>query len=225
MSSIRMWKPRPIRPVDGGGRMPKVSLVVASYLNEDHRRLQSLLCLLYAVRAQTYPHWEVLVVHDGPVTSASALKELDRIDRHVTGGGIRKNPQFHLLEMDERKGQFGHPYRKAGIDAATGDYVGLSNDDNYYAPVYLEWMVSELQAKQAQLALCSMVHSHRQWQGIDGRPARGSVDAGSWLADAALAKATPWTDMGFAGDWTYFNALHKKAARTVKIGSYLFVHN
>lgn len=214
-SPIRMWPTKTIRP-SSDGKMPVVSLVVASYLDADPRRLDSLRCLLYSIRAQTYPHWEVVVVHDGPAETRAARLVLDEAaaDARVT-----------VLRPPERKGQFGHPYRRPGVDHARGDYVGLSNDDNYYCPVYFECMLAALQAKGDVLAQCGMVHSHRHWGAIEARPARGFVDAGSWVAAAALAKATPWTDYGFAGDWTYFKAMLKTAKRCVKVPGLLFVHN
>ncbi len=214
MSSIHGWKRRKVKPTEDGG-MPRVSLVVASYLNDDRRRLDSLLCLLYSVRAQTYPHWEVVVVHDGPIVSPTVKADLNRVCQGPTW----------LVETTERKGSFGHPNRHLGIRHVSGDYVGLSNDDNYYAPVYFEWMLSELQEKKAQLAYCNMAHSHRGWGVIDAKPARGFIDAGNWIAESGLAKGVPWTDMTFAGDWTYFDALHRKARKAVKVPGVLFVHN
>jgi hypothetical protein len=213
--SIRMWTRKPIHPTSDG-RMPIVSLVIASYLNEDERRHDSLMCLLYSLKAQTYPHWEAIVLHDGPVNERAALK---------LGTVFEHEPQIQFRTTPERRGKFGHPNRHDGIMRAQGHYVGLSNDDNYYCPVYFEWMVSQLQHKQAQLVFCSMVHSHRKWDTIDSKPQRGFIDAGNWLCDTKLAQDTPWTDMGFAGDWTYFSQLQKKAKGIAKIGSYLFVHN
>ncbi len=207
--TIRMWTPKPIKG------SPVVSLVVASYLNDDARRLDSLMCLLYSLKAQTYPHWEAVVVHDGPLPSP-----------RLHALAYEADPaRIHVAETPQRKGQFGHPWRKWGVDRTSGRYVGLSNDDNYYCPVYFEWMVHTLQQKDAQLVHCDMVHSHRAFSVISSKPERGSIDAGNWLVEAEIAKSTPWTDMGFAGDWTYFSALHRRAKKTVKVSAPLFVHN
>lgn len=205
--TIRMWKGK---RVTGD---PKVSLVVASYLHGDARRVHALACLLHSLLAQTYRNWEALVVHDGPYPPLpDFLLNLDIA-------------RIRFLETPERKGAYGHPWRRWGIDQTLGQYVGLSNDDNYYAPVYFEWMLSELQAKKADLVYCDMVHSHRRWGVITAKPARGFIDVGNWLAAAPLAKSTPWTDTGFAGDWTYFQALQQKARQLAKVSAPLFVHN
>lgn len=206
--TIRMWKSKVIRGD------PRVSLVVASYLVDDKRRVDSLMCLLYSLKAQTYPNWQAIVVHDGPMP------------RPVWDLVCQCDPvRICVVETSERKGQFGHPWRRWGIDRSTGQYVGLSNDDNYYAPVYFEAMLAAIQENEAQLAYCDLVHSHRHWDVIRSKPARGFVDAGNWIVSADLAKATPWTDMGFAGDWTYFQELHRKAKRVVKVPGVFFVHN
>lgn len=172
------------------------------------------MCLLYSLKAQTYPNWEAIIVHDGeaPKSAWDLLYSCDPA-------------RIHMAETPERKGQFGHPWREWGIKRASGQYIGLSNDDNYYAPVYFSEMLFALQAGKAQLALCDMVHSHRQWGTIKGELKRGSVDVGSWIAEAELVKSTPWPDMGFAGDWTFIHALKHKAAKTVKVGGCFFVHN
>lgn len=99
---------------------PKVSLAIATYQQGDE-----LACLLYSLKAQTYANWEAVVIHDGPGPEARAVV------------GRVGDPRIRLLEAPERRGGYGHPWRPLGIAASTGDYIGLSNGDNYYAPVYL----------------------------------------------------------------------------------------
>ena len=199
---IRRWTPRPIVG------NPKVSLAVATYEQADE-----LACLLYSLKAQTYDHWEAVLVHDGPGPQVRAVVA------HVNDARIR------LLEMPERKGQYGHPWRQAGIDACTGDYLGLSNGDNYYAPVYFEWMLSVLTTAGADFAYCDLVHSYLQWRAVVPLPQKGSLDLGAWIAKAELVKATRWWDMGFVGDGTFIDDLVAQAQGVVHVPACLFVHN
>ncbi len=187
---------------------PKVSVAVATYEQTDE-----LACLLYSFKAQTYDHWEVVVVHDGPGPKARAVVA------HMNDARVR------LIETPERKGQYGHPWRQLGIDACTGDYIGLSNGDNYYAPVYFEWMLSVLTTAGADFAYCDMVHSFVQWRALATRPEKGGLDLGAWIARAGLVKATPWWDMGFVGDGTFIDDLLSKAQGVVHVPACLFVHN
>ena len=55
MRDIRGWTPLPV------AGNPLISMTVATFEQTDE-----LACLLYSFRAQTYPNWEAVVVHDGP---------------------------------------------------------------------------------------------------------------------------------------------------------------
>jgi glycosyltransferase involved in cell wall biosynthesis len=196
------WRPLPVP-----GK-PKVSVAIAAY-----RQTDQLVCLLYSFRAQTYDNWEAIVVHDGPGPDTRAV--IEQIG----------DPRIRLLETPERKGQFGHPWRQLGIDACTGSYLGLSNGDNYYAPVYFEWMLHVLVTRDADFAYCDMVHSHHHWAYFPTVPRKSGLDLGAWIGKASLVKATPWRDMSFAGDGTFIEDLLPKARAIIHIPRCLFVHN
>lgn len=187
---------------------PLVSIVVAAFA-PDARHRALLECLLKSLEAQTYPHWEAIVIHDGPSLWPPRIT-----DTRVT-----------LLETPQRKNDFGHSGRPAGIKAATGKYITLTNGDNYYCPVFLEAMVHMLIMKKGQLVYCDMVHSHKLWQPLKTTLKRKMVDLGCWMADAALVKATPWTDFTFSADWFFLEKLLKKVKRPLKVPTTLFVHN
>lgn len=217
--SIRMWKKRPVGDVrgeDGKPRRPVASFAVASYLNEEARRADALACFLYSVRAQTYPNWEVVVVHDGPVKTDYGRKVWEQFS---------DDPRFRMIETPVRKGDHGHHWRQLGIESTTGDFVAMGNDDNYVAPTFVEAMLSALTVDGADFTFCDMLHSHRGWQKIDSRIERGKIDVGNWMAAAKLVKSVPWTRTEFAADWFYVEALKKKARKVVKVQNTLFCHN
>lgn len=206
---MRYWKKR---ATPGN---PRVGLAVASYLNEDPRRLDSLACLASSLRAQTYPHWSAVVVHDGPMNDA-ARAACEKI----------RCPRVSVVETPTRSAKFGHPHRRQhalGIKGAV--HLGFANDDGYYAPVYLEALVHELSAKKAEFAYCDMVHSHRIWLPMSTAPTRGKIDIGCFLVRRTLVESTPWTDLSFHGDGVYVEALVKKAKNVAKVKATLYVHN
>lgn len=196
------WEPR---AVPGN---PKVSLAVAAYRSPD-----SLCGLIYALRCQTYPNWEAIIVHDGP--GAEVRAAVERIGE----------PRVRLIETDERRGSYGHPWRRFGIEHCTGDFIGLSNDDNYYAPTYFEWMLHQMAEEKADFAYCNMVHSHQQWAYFPTRPKRGCIDLGAWLGRRELVLATPWPGDDFNADGDFIEALARKARRVTHVEGCLFVHN
>jgi glycosyltransferase involved in cell wall biosynthesis len=187
---------------------PKVSLAVAAYQSPD-----SLAGLIYALKGQTYSNWEAIVIHDGPGPQVKAVVE-----------SIRE-PRVRWIETEERRGHWGHPWRQFGIDQCTGQFIGLTNDDNWYAPTYFEWMLHQLSRDKADFAYCNMVHSHQQWKYFPTRPKRGCCDLGAWIGSAELVRATPWPGNDFESDGDFIEALAKKARRTTHVPGCLFVHN
>jgi hypothetical protein len=207
---VRYWQPKTFK------RRPLVSLVIASYVVDDPRRIDAQLSLLYCLRAQTYRNWQAVVVHDGPDGG-----RLDRVRK-----AMADDERIRVVAAPERKQCFGHPWRLWAVKkCTTGEYVGMANEDNWYAPVYLEALLHELVNLGGDFAYCDMVHSHKEWKPLETRPVRGRIDVGGWIAARVLVTNTPWTDMDFAGDATYIQALTGKARNIRKVKAHLFVHN
>lgn len=206
---MRFWK---TRKTPGN---PKVSLAAAAFL-ADARQTDALLCFVHSIAAQTYPHWELLVVHDGPNPAFDRLFASRVPDPRVRG-----------VTTEVRKGDFGHPWRLWAARQLAGKYVGLPNADNYYAPVYLEALVHALATKRAKFAYCDMVHSHRQWAPLTTAPRRGKIDVGGWLADRDLVCAQTWPPAAqFHSDGVFVEQLVAKAGHAaVKVAGHFFVHN
>lgn len=208
MAGIRGWKPR---TVSGD---PRVVMSVAAYVTEDPRRLAALRCMTASLSAQTYPHWQAVIVHDGPVPD-SRVREWSDL--------ARQDHRIHLVQTPERKGDHGHHWRRQYALSLPGEFVGFSNDDNYLVPVFLEALLSKA-LEGNDLVYCDMLHSHRQWEIIQAAPKRGFIDMGNWLCRRRLVEEVEWTDFSFAADWQYFRKLHSRA-RSARIALPLFVHN
>lgn len=206
---MRYWKPKPIQGE------PHVTIVVASYMNEERRnRLPMLRCLLYSLLSQTYTKWNAVVVHDGP------------LDAEIQAAVTRDLPDKISLVTTPRKiGHFGHKYRRRYALEGPNDVVGFTNDDNYYAPTYLEWCLSIMTTQKIPFVYCDMIHSHKLWKPLNTLPQRGRLDLGGFLVRRSLVEATPWDDFSFSGDGKYINALVARAKKTAKVAATLFVHN
>lgn len=187
----------------------KVSIVCVTY-----ERPLELKVLIGCMKVQTWQNFELLIYHDGP--SERTRKVIFE---------YTDDPRIKYFETEERLNCFGHNMRGIGMQAATGDYIGLTNDDNYYAPVYLEAMLYQLQQHDTDVAYCNMIHSHLGWRPLQTRPVVGGIDAGGWVGKSNIIKATPWRDMGFCGDGTFVTDLVANGARFKKVEGYYFVHN
>jgi hypothetical protein len=123
-----------------------------------------------------------------------------------------------------------------GLREVSGDFVLLTNDDNYYVPKFIEYVTNAIVATKADVVLFDMVHSHRRPGGRKLPPysffetayrAR-SIDVGSAVVKADLAKAAGFRDKSFGGDKTYFQDVARAAGGKLKIcklPQVLFVHN
>jgi hypothetical protein len=181
---------------------PLVSMAVRVKYAPD-RLLAFLLCM----RRQRYDNWEVVAVTDGPnPAAAKVVAEM-------------RDPRVRLIETEKPLGRWGHPYRQRGLDACRGEFIGMSNDDNYYVPGYFEQMVHAM--PDADLAICPMLHSYFGW-----RMNNPGSDLGAWLARATLIRKVPWTGVDFTSDRDYIRELTVAAkGRVVTVDRALFVHN
>jgi hypothetical protein len=181
---------------------PLVSMAVRVKYAPDRLAL-----FLLSMRRQRHENWEVVAVTDGPNAAAAAVVEQ------------MNDPRVRLIQTEKPLGHWGHPYRQLGIDACRGQFIGLSNDDNYYVPGYFEQMLFALES--ADMAICRIVHSYASWGVVEV-----GTDLGSWIARAELVRQVPWPGWEFTSDKVYTDALKALAKdRVATIESPLFVHN
>jgi predicted protein tyrosine phosphatase len=181
---------------------PLVSLNVRVKYPPDRLRL-----LLLSMKRQRYDNWEVVAVTDGPNPAvAQMVAEMNE-------------PRVRVVETEQQMGNFGHAHRQRGLDACRGEIIGITNDDNYFTPGYLEQMVAGM--VDADLALCGCAQSHRAWS-----PTEPPYGIGSWLARASLVRRLPWIETHPTADLDYTQKLVELAGnRVTKIARVLFVHN
>lgn len=193
-------------PIKGN---PLVSIVVPSY-----NRPKQLNILIQSLLLQTYQNVEIIVYNDGPNSEIRDLLS-----------DYQNESRVIYLETAEHMGGWGHLQRELGSKVAKGDFIGHANDDNYYCPVYIEWMVAALVNLGSDFAFCNFVHSHEGYKPFDTYPALGKIDAGVWIAKSNLVKETPWPNYSFSADGQYVEELLKKNPKVTKIPGYLVIHN
>ena len=125
------WPCRGLALPPRGAVAGRVSVVCPT--TADRRPFHAL--LLANARCQTWPDVELLVYDDGPAPSPLLRGARDCL--YVHGG---RDPRLPLGEKRNRL-----------LALATGEYVANFDDDNVYAPTYLEAMVRRLDASGAGL--------------------------------------------------------------------------
>jgi len=98
---------------------------------------------LDSVTAQTYPHWEAIIVDDGSSDDTVALVEL------------RHDPRFRVIRRSARGGP--SRARNDGIAAAHGEAIGFLDADDKWLPEKLARQIAALAAHPAAgLVVCDM---------------------------------------------------------------------
>jgi hypothetical protein len=210
------WERKPSEP-------HRLSIVIVTY-----QQPEGLDCLLASLNCQTRRNFDVIVIHDGSHDETRMLL-------------ARRMAEYdfpcRFIETDRRYDDFGHSLREIGIGMATGDFLLITNGDNYYCPRFVEFVFEAIDLHDLDIVTWDMVHSHSRpgfwphpayWP-FSTCPIKGGIDIGAFLVRTSCAKSVGFRDTAFAGDATYFEDLLTAGSGTgVKIGKVektLMVHN
>ncbi|MGD8397926.1 MAG: glycosyltransferase family 2 protein [Anaerolineae bacterium] len=172
---------------------PPIASVVIPNWNGAHH----LPVCLDAMRDQTYPHIEVVLVDNGSTDGSQALVQADY-------------PEVHLLEMGHNLGLTGG--NNAGFRAARGSILISLNNDTEADPHFVEALVDALLAHpQAGMAAAKMllfdrrdvIHSAGDGYGVDGIP----FNRGVWQRDEGQFDNADWIFGGCGGAVAYRRAM------------------
>lgn len=173
---------------------------------------------------QSAENWRLTVIHDGP------SEEFEQAMWPLAGQMPDKIKYFCT---ETRHNDYGHTLRHIGIEQAQGDYLLLTNADNYFIPKAVEILNTEM--GRADVIMFDMVHSHNKPGGreqprysyFETSYQRGSIDVSAAIVRTDLAKRVGFRDRTYAGDATYFEdiLLSCPDLLPVKLPHILFVHN
>ena len=96
-----------------------------------------------SVLAQTYPHWEMIIVNDG-----SKDKGPDIVRQYAS-----KDPRIHLLEQPNGGCAAA---RNHGLREAKGRYYCFLDSDDYWDSTFLEEQLAFMAEKKAAIVTCSV---------------------------------------------------------------------
>jgi GT2 family glycosyltransferase len=172
---------------------PPVASVVIPNWNGAHH----LPVCLDALRAQTYPHVEVVLVDNGSTDGSQALVRAEY-------------PDVRLLEMGQNFGLTGG--NNAGFRAAQGSILVSLNNDTEADPHFVKALVDALLTHpQAGMAAAKMllfdrrdvIHSAGDGYGVDGIP----FNRGVWQRDEGQFDDPGWIFGGCGGAVAYRRAM------------------
>jgi hypothetical protein len=121
----------------------------------------------------------------------------------------------------------GHNTRGPGIEAATGDWILLTNSDNWLMPGLYHSLV-QCFLPQYGLIYFDLVSNLWQWQARKTEISWGAIDLTAVCVRSRFAKEVGFSGREYDADWPFINAcsklVHKSGLRQLHIGEILAVH-
>ena len=190
-----------------------------------YQRPIQLQILIGSFIVQTNPNWILHIIYDG----VAPKEVLNVVEPFLIG--IHKDNRVHFYESPERYENYGHPNRKTmleTIQTESNDFILMTNDDNYYVPVFIEYMIKAID-KHIGIVMCNTVHSHAQYDVHNSQLYENGIDMGAFIVKANIAKETGFNHIHFSADGIYAEECHRTCVRyrmkVVKINKPLFIHN
>jgi hypothetical protein len=199
----------------------KIHVIMVAY-----ERYEPLEIAIRSFLIQTNPNWILNIIYDGPAPQ----RILDIVAPFIDGGG-RKDRRIRFYQSAERYQNYGHPNRRAMLQMIVTDpfdYILMTNDDNYYVPKFVEYMLGAA-GHQRGIIFCDTVHSHADYNLHSSNLYECGIDMGAFMVRADVAKQTGFNHDHFSADGTYavecLNTCNTKGLKTFKINKPLFIHN
>lgn len=128
----------------------KISIIVAAYNVEEYIEK-----CLKSITAQTYKQIEIIVVNDGSTDKThEIIHNFSTTDKRII---IINKPNGGLSSA-----------RNAGLDKATGDYVGFVDGDDYIAAEMYETLLGEITENNCEIAMCAVLKVFNNYTEKDG---------------------------------------------------------
>ncbi len=180
--------------------------------------------IISSLMCQTYKNWELILIDDNPEKTIAK----DIVD-------VLKDKRITYIKR-ERMAKWGHPHRQWALneikDGRLGketDYIVITNADNFYVPVFIEYMLNGfIDNPHALATYCNLtVHSYIAWGVMECRFERGFLDCGQVMVKKETACEIGWNSYDHSSDWTYFNEIASKYGIPcfIPVKGALFVHN
>ena len=185
-----------------------------------YKRSVELGILIGSFLTQTDKRWTLTIMHDGTVP-----EDVQQV------ADFHKDPRVHFKHTPQCNGEWGHPNRAMMLESLGGacdDYVLMTNDDNYYVPMFVELFLGCCKADTGMI-YCNTLHNYMKYGILYTRLKENMIDMGSFIVRQSVAKAVGFKHRHEQADGRYAEecavecALHHFGI--IYIDKVLFVHN
>lgn len=170
---------------------------------------------------QTNPNWKLKLIHDGKPEDTFIQDYINRMD----------DSRIEYIETDKHYGSWGHQIRADYLQKVDSKYVVITNPDNYYTPVFIEYCLRAFNVNNGTTVAAysqQIAHSYKAWGILNCRVERGYIDCGSVMLKTAEVAKVGWKEIkDHSSDWFFFNDIYKTygVKSFVPVPGLLFIHN
>lgn len=190
-----------------------------------YARPRELRVLVASLACQTNPNFLLKIIHDGPsVETRECVVDLQRV-----------YPELAIIyqETEKRFNDQGDSLRAIGLMDSVHEFVLLTNDDNYYVPVFVEEIQKMIERESPDIIYYDMIHgfvpSHPSdqipYQTLITEPRVFCIDIGSFVFKGLLGKLVGYNNRSPIADGLFFEEMKATNPKISKIPKVLFVHN
>jgi hypothetical protein len=173
-----------------------------------------------SILAQSCPDWKMTIVHDG--AASPAFKRVI---------AFYPDPRINFIETEVRQGNWGHENRKVFlqlINGQSGDFVLITNGDNYYTPNFIKYTFRVVKPG-VKMVFCDFLHHNMEHRVLKAQPRTNFIDMGAFFVEIKLAQEIGFRHDVPASDGLYceecYAAIRQRGWQAAYVDLPLFVHN
>jgi glycosyltransferase involved in cell wall biosynthesis len=194
----------------------KIEFIIPTY-----NRPNDLMTCISSITAQTSDKWKVHIIVDG--SPKETLPKLQKIQEY-----FKDDDRIKWTYLEKRHNDWGHTPRNIGLEQGTEEWICMTGEDNYYAPVFVEEFLKQATPK-VNLIYCNMVHNwvNREYYPIKCELEYGKIDIGSFITRTKLAKQIKLDVSLNQADYKFVMEylLRFPDGKTKAIDKVIYVHN
>jgi glycosyltransferase involved in cell wall biosynthesis len=191
----------------------KIEFIIPTY-----NRINHLMTTISSIFSQTNPNWTIHVVGDCPPTGT-----LDKIIEYY-----KDSDKIKFTILDKRYNDWGHTPRNYGLKNAKEEWIIMTGEDNYYAPIFVDEFLKSVTPKTI-LVYSNMVHNwvKNEYIAIKTKPTFGNVDIGCFMIKKRLSQGIELDVTKPDSDGTFLEEYLQQCpmGKIKHIEKFIYVHN
>jgi len=182
-----------------------------------YQRTHHLMTMLNCLMAQSSTEWTAHVVADCPPAGI-----LDKVFDYFMG-----EQRIKWTQLPRRFNDWGHTPRNTGLEQATGEWVCMTGEDNYYTPNFVAEVLS-LAKPDINFIYTDMIHnwSNNEYNHIFCSPSVGRIDIGNAIFRTEFARQMKLNPSHITADGEFVEEYCRRFPGNIAhICKPLYVHN